>query len=121
LIVHEILSRKVPKPRESCRDKFKELQILTVPSLHMFEVFLYVKQQNLIQAHNHSYNITNRNVNLSMQHNLRLYETKPCYVGRTFFAQLRTSLTEIQNFNTFLNNLKQYLIDKCYYDLPGHL
>jgi hypothetical protein len=85
----------------------------------MFEVILYVKQQTLIQAHNHK-NTRNRNVNPSMQHNLRLFETKPCYVGRKFFAQLLTFLTEIQYFNTFRNKLKQYLKDICYYDMPGH-
>jgi hypothetical protein len=57
-----------------------------------------------------------------MQHNLKLFviNTKPCYVGRKLFQQLPTSLTEIQDLNIFRNKLKQYLIDKRYYDLPGH-
>jgi hypothetical protein len=47
-----------------------------------------------------------------MQHNLKLFETKPYYVGKTFFTELPASRAEIQNFNSFLNKLEKYLIDK---------
>jgi hypothetical protein len=57
-----------------------------------------LRNQNLIQAHNHPNNTADHNVNSSLQHNLRLFETKLWYVGRIFFAQIPTSITEIQFF-----------------------
>jgi hypothetical protein len=39
---------------------------------------------------------------------------------RTVFAQLPTSLAEIQNFSRFRNELKHNLIDKCFYELLEH-
>jgi hypothetical protein len=48
----------------------------------------------MIQAHNNPYKNRNHNVNSFMHHNLRLFETKPCYVGRNFVVQLPTSLSE---------------------------
>lgn len=108
------------RPIDSCVEKFKELEILTVPSLYIFEVILYVKQQRLIQAHNNQHFTRNRNLNPSVQHNLTPFETKPCYAGTQYFSQLPPDIRGIENINSFKNKLRLYLIEKCYYALPEH-
>ena len=104
---------------DSCREKFRELQILTVPSIFMFEVITYVKENNLIQAHQHSYLTRNRNLNPSLQHNLKLSESKPSYVGIKYFSRLPSAIRDIVDLKTFKTKLKDHLIQNCYYDLPA--
>jgi hypothetical protein len=106
------------KPSESCREKFRELQILTVPSLYIFETIMYVKENNLIQAHHHSHFTRNRNVNPSIQHNLKLFESKPSYTGVKYFSQLPSMIKDTVKINSFKKKLKLHLIEKCYYELP---
>jgi len=44
------------QPSASCFDHYKELSILTVPCIYMFEKIVYVKEQNLVKAHQHPHN-----------------------------------------------------------------
>jgi predicted transcriptional regulator len=83
------------RPRHSCKDKFIELQILTVPSLYIFiETVSYVEDNNLIQAHQHSHFTRNHSVNPSVQHRLKLFESKPRYAGLKLFFQVTLSHQE---------------------------
>jgi len=107
------------RPGDSCKEKFVELQILTVPSLYIFETVLYVVENNLIQAHQHSYSTRYHSLNPSIQHKLKLFETKPSYAGLKFFTQLPISVREIKDVRKFKGALKNYLIEKCFYSLPG--
>lgn len=106
------------KHMETHKHKFLELQILTVPSLYMYEVILFVKEHNLIQSHQHSYSTRNREINPSLQHSSKIFETKPSYIGVKYFTQLPQELKEIKDVVKFKNKLKSYLLEKCFYDLP---
>lgn len=109
------------RPTESCLDHFKELGFLTVPSIYMYEVITFVKEQHLVKAHQHIYNTRNKNFNPSISHNLKLYETKPEYIGLKLLSQLPSVLNKINDLNKFKRELKNYLINKCYYQLPNYL
>ena len=109
------------KPTDSCFDHFKELQILTVPSIYMFEVICYIKEHNPATAHQHSHNTRNRNINPSVTHNLKLFESKPDYIGLKFFNQLPPQIAQISSIKKFKYELKKYLIDQCFYQLPPYL
>lgn len=102
----------------SCVEHFKELDILTVPSLFIFETVSYVREQNQIAPHAHAYETRNRNINPSVQHKLKLFEQKPSYIGLKLYSILPTEIKDIISINKFKDKLKQYLIKKCYYDLP---
>lgn len=106
------------RPRDSCREKFIELEILTVPSLFMFEVIMYVKTNNLIQPHQHQYSTRNHRLNPSVQHTLKLFETKPSYAGLKYFSQLPSHIQDIADNKKFKKELKLHLIEKCFYSLP---
>jgi hypothetical protein len=107
------------KPRDSCKDKFIEFQILTVPSLYIFETVCYVVDNNLIQAHQHSHFTRNRSVNPSVQHRLKLFESKPSYAGLTFFSKLPSHIRNIRDSKKFKGALKNYLVEQCFYELPS--
>ena len=82
---------------------------------------MYVKEQNLVKAHQHKYNTRNRNLNPSVAHNLKLFECKPEYIGLKLLAQLPHYFSQIDNLNKFKTELKKYLIDQCFYQLPTFL
>jgi hypothetical protein len=106
---------------DSCVEHFKELDILTVPSLFFFETVSYVREQNLIAPHAHTYDTRNRNINPSVQHKLKLFEQKPSYIGLKLYSFLPTEIKDITCIKKFKLKLKQHLIQKCYYDLPTSL
>jgi hypothetical protein len=109
------------KQTDSCVLHFQNLEILTVPSLFMYETILYVIDNSLVTSHSHRYNTRNRSINPSTHHNLKLFEQKPGYIGLKFFAMLPSELRDFSNISSFKNNLKAYLIQKCYYELPSFL
>ena len=74
---------------ELCKIHFKELGLLTVPSIYMFEVISYVKE-HLVKAHQHSYNTRNRNFNPSISHKLKMFENKSEYIGLKLLSQITT-------------------------------
>lgn len=106
------------KPTVSCLDHFKKLNILTVPSIYMFETIVYVKEQNLVRAHQHSYNTRNRNFNPSTQHNLRLFECKPEYIGLKLLTKIPNEIAQINDLNKFKKELKSHLLNQCFYQIP---
>ncbi len=102
-----------------CREIFKKLNILTVPSIYIFESVYYAKSQNLINSHNHQHLTRNRHINSSVSHRLKLTETSPEYYGQKFYHTLPEELKSINNLQRFKNSLQKYLVDKCYYELPN--
>jgi hypothetical protein len=109
------------KPTESCFPHFKNLGILTVPCIYMFEVISYVKDQKLVKAHQHTHNTRNRNFNPSQVHNLKLFECKPEYIGLKLLSQLPPELKQIDDPKKFKVELKKHLINQCLYQLPHYL
>jgi len=109
------------KPSHSCLDHFKKLNILTVPSIYMFETIVYVKELNFVKAHQHSYNTRNRNFNPSISHNLKLYEGKPEYIGLKLLSKVPREITKISDLKNFKIKLKNNLLEKSFYQLPSYL
>jgi len=107
------------KPTDSCTQHFQDLKILTVPSLYILEVISYVKDFNLIPPHYHNHNTRNKNLNPSMQHRLKIYETKPEYMGLKLFSKLPLDLKKITSPKRFKIALKDFLIHQCYYQIPN--
>ncbi|KAG8308888.1 hypothetical protein J6590_098885 [Homalodisca vitripennis] len=75
------------KPRESCRDAFRDLHILTVPSIFILEVILHA-QKLVPRRHDSNNNYGTRNAldfNLPY-HRTTLYSKKPTYAGARLFT-----------------------------------
>jgi hypothetical protein len=85
------------QPIDSCVLNFQNLEILTVPSLFMYEAILYEVENSLIPSHSHRYNTRNGSIYPSTQNNLKLIEQKPRLIDikLKFFAILLPSELEI--------------------------
>jgi hypothetical protein len=107
---------------DSCRPLFKRLGLLTVPSLYVYEVVLYVKTSGINQNFNvHGYNTRNQADYHMVTHNSRLFEQKPDYIGRKFYNKLPQHLKIHENIKIFKKHLKKYLVNGTFYSVDEFL
>ena len=108
------------KKGESCRQKFKELKILTVTSLYVLEVLCYMKkyrggisENSVIHEHN-----TRRKIDLHTQ-SCRTSSFKKSVIntGIKLFNHLPTNLNQLHDFKQFRRKLKFLLLKKSLYTL----
>ncbi|KAG8292079.1 hypothetical protein J6590_108613 [Homalodisca vitripennis] len=108
------------QPRETCRDTFKSLKILTVISIYILEVVTYIHikapdaARNGAQIHHHN---TRHATNYCLPvHHLSRTEKKPSYTGAKMWNSLPEDLkkTEVQKFP---RRLKSWLQDRPFYSL----
>lgn len=108
-------------PQTSCKNAFKQLGLLTVPSLFIFECVSYIKSQNISPTFvNHNYN-TRRKGSHAVQHRLTAFEHKPSYIGMKFFQVLPKKLQTIKKHSKFKEEVKAYLVESSFYDLDSYL
>lgn len=105
---------------ESCRDHFRQLQILTVTSLYILETATLIRD-NLSSLEtlggSHSYNTRNRQQFLTPAHRTKKYESSPLYQGRIIYSQLPANIRAATTRPIFRKRLKNYLIEKAFYTL----
>ncbi len=103
--------------RDRCRQKFKELNILTVVCLYIVEVATYTQNLNLKKrTHWHSHN-TRKAANFSLPyHRLTLYKEKPSYIGMRILNNLPE---EVKNGETqkMRQRLTKWLAERPFYTL----
>ena len=108
------------KPRVSCKDKFKELGILTFPSLYIYETIIYAKYNSLGGTDGtavHEYN-TRSCINLRQTpHRSSLAAGLPQNAGARFFWKLPDEIKNTPSKNCFKNKLKEYLICGGFYSV----
>jgi hypothetical protein len=110
------------KPLESCRDSFKQLNILTVHSLYLQQTILYVvKCKCITKKQIHSYNTRNNNYYHKSVHNLELYTSKPSVAGFIFYNKLENNIKQIDIKNQFIRELKNLLVNGCYYSIDNYM
>ena len=109
--------------RYSCRSKFKELNVMTLPSLYIYESVLYIK------THKHK---TNNNTiihshNTRQKHDIHLHQThshimeKGCYISAgKIFNHLPQNLKECASNKEFKQKLKKFLIQNEFYSLQEY-
>ena len=105
---------------ESCKQKFKDLGILTVASLYVFEVLCYMKKhcKNIPQnsaIHDHN---TRRKKDLHTQAcRTSSSQTSVINTGIKLFNHLPPGLKHIQEFKQFRKKLKLHLLNNPLYSL----
>jgi len=100
-------------PLIPCKDLFISLEILTLPSLFIFECAkFYRKHPNYfsLNSNTHSYN-TRRNTDISIPEN---YKSPKINVA-SIYNKLPRVIKEIKSYNVFVKKLKKMLVEKCYY------
>ena len=110
------------KKCESCRQKFKELRILTVISLYVLEVLCYAKkyrgsirENSVIHEHN-----TRRKNDLHIQPCRTSFQKSVINMGIKLFNHLSTELKQLDDFNQFRKEVKKFLWNKPLYTLEEY-
>jgi hypothetical protein len=108
--------------RDSCKSKFQKLNILTFPSLYIFELLKYIKRNKKIETSNlfkHCYD-TRKRENLLMipVHKLKIYEKSPLYMAIKVLNKIGSSTVYgNKNEEQFLKQWKVILQKKAYYNI----
>lgn len=116
----------VKSQRVSCRQFFKDLSILTFPSLYMYSVVIYAigLRGAASRGDVHSYNTRGREEFDLPFCRLAVSQNNPRYMGLRLFNHLRK--VDRQLYDVYLTQksavrfrrgLKNLLIDKCYYSV----
>lgn len=104
---------------DSCKQYFKRLNILTVPSLYIYEVCLYVRTNLHLFRRFESTRRCNK---------LRAHPCKTALFHKSVFAMapqvynsLPDAICNITELNSFKHNLHQFLAEKAFYTLKEFL
>lgn len=110
---------------ESCISIFKQYNLLTLPSLFMYECAVYVhrnRSQFLRNCDiNVSYNTRNLNSLSVPAHRSSLFERSPEYVCIRVFNGLPDNILALGNVREFKHTLKKYLVEGCVYSIRQFL
>ena len=103
---------------QSCRTIFKDLSLLNLPCLFIYEILLYVKnnyQNFLSNNYFHEYD-TRFNMDLTTpSHNLKLFENGPTYMGIKCFNKLPIEIKNIANIRIYKKQVFNFLLDRNFY------
>lgn len=106
--------------RESCRQPFKELKILTVVNLYILETITHVHIKNpelvAIGRRHHNYNTRNALDYCLPVHHRASTEKKPSYIGAKLWNALPEELKQIER-KKLGYQLKQWLQLNPFYDI----
>jgi hypothetical protein len=105
------------KTTDTCWENFVRLRLLTLYSLYVVEVILFVKKKDAA--------ITNRQVNNHLTRNsldyyllppnLQIYNSRPVFAGFKLYNKLPAHIKGISDGWLFKKKLKELLIKGCYY------
>lgn len=107
------------KPTESCKPFFVGLKILTLPSLYIHEISIFVKENQSkfekLKTRRH------QNTLKSKKHNTALFSKSCLGMGPKIYNNLPKTLKSMTNINHFKSQLKKFLIEKAYYSINEFL
>jgi hypothetical protein len=112
------------RPRDSLRELFKEINILTLPSLYIYENIMHVRK-NLykfkLNSDNHNFNT--RNKDKIAVPKFRLAKTnKKSFLGNSirFYNKIPKEITGLTE-GKFKNHVKSTLLKKAYYTISQYI
>ena len=107
--------------RDSCRQLFKQLQILSLPSQYIFSLLVFVnKNRGLFQSISEIHDLNTRfNHNLHLPStNLTLGQKGVLYSGSKIYNHLPSKIKVLSNDTKLSKStLKSYLIEHMFYSL----
>lgn len=111
------------KCRESCREAFRELGVLTLPCLYILETALYCRYKcSLTQGGDiHGYETRARDRLRTRQHRTVAYEHVPSQAGIKFLNSLPECLRTEMNPRKFKARLKVHLVSLAFYTVGEFL
>lgn len=109
--------------RDDCRVGYRELKILTLPSLYILENLLHLKRSgHLFSAHGdiHTYKTRNNSNLIPAYWRVKKCQNGPGYWAIKFFNVLPTEIRVLQ-FNGFKQEVKRILITNAFYSIEEYL
>lgn len=108
--------------RESCRNHFKELGILTLTSMYILEICKFVKNnikqfQQTRNPHSRSHNLRHENKLTIPCSKLELVHSGIHYMSIKIYNKLPLRLKSIENNVQFVNDTKEFLLCNCFYNI----
>jgi hypothetical protein len=104
----------------SCRQLFKDYNILTLSSLYILDVICFIKKYKDFMAKNlgiHNHN-TWRKQNLHIQHcNTVLFKKSVIIMGIGLYNKVPNQIKLKENFNSFKKDLKSVLLKHCFHSV----
>ena len=104
--------------RDHCREWFKNLKIMSVPSLFVYRTLLFARSilgTSPSHADCHSHNTRNKDSVYLPRCRLTISQTAPDYVALKMFNALPRAVRELQG-NVFKNYIKRKLLENPLYD-----
>ena len=105
-------------PRSHCKNLFKKLEILTVPSILILECLLYIKKNEASATKNneiHDHNTRNKDNIHFNHHRLTKYQKSPHHLSVKLYNRLPTQLKKESNVLLFKNQIKKILKEQAFY------
>jgi exonuclease III len=108
--------------KDTCRDLFRSLRILTLTSLYILEAILFVVGNGALNIHSdmHSYETRNKDNFLLSKPKLNVYKKGVVYAGCKFYNRLPKQL-QLKGETGFKTKLKNFLTDRAYYSVEDFL
>jgi len=109
---------------ESCRQKFKENRILTVPYIYVLEVVCYIKKYKGDLKHKceiHEYNTRSKYDLHTQSRNTSLLQNSVLHMGVRLYKCLPLKIKKIDNFKQFRQEVKSMLLNNLFYTLEEFL
>jgi len=108
--------------RDSCQIHFRNLQIMTVYGLYIFQCVMYAKEQQLKglvgeEGVCHGYNTRGRKEVHQGHHKLKFFEKKTSYAGLKLYRKLPQALKNNTSRVNFSKKLKQLLTEMAPYSI----
>lgn len=110
--------------RTSCRELFKQYNILTLTGLYIMEtcVHIYRNRDNYLKYKDvHPINTRNADKYYVAPYKTQIMYKSPDVIGLEMFNRLPPVIKTSVNINQFKSQLKMYLISKCYYRLDEYM
>ena len=110
--------------RESCREAFVQLKIMTVVNLYLYVILLYV-ENNLekfnANSANHSYGTRAKNMYIRPpSHKTCIYEKSVSYYGISLYNTLHNSFKIKTDNRTFKTKLHTFLLKNPFYSIAEY-
>jgi hypothetical protein len=108
----------------SCKQYFKALHILSLPSLYIYEILVYIKTNLNTYATNsgmHSYNKRRKDDLFIVPCNTSLCKYNFNNIGISMLNQLPQGIREIPVLYKFIKTLRTFLLDHCFYSIDEFL
>ena len=108
------------KYNESCRDFFKEHNILTLACIYIYKVSLLIykiKLSFLLIQDLHDHNTRNKDNFFIPISKLKVVKNSPDRIGLQIFNKLPESLKSVDTEKKFKKDLKLFFLQHCFYNL----